>query len=142
MEDLQIRHGLVIPGSALEESFARSGGPGGQHVNKTSSKVVLKLDLPAAGVFSEAQLERLRHRIPPRFQAQDGTLVIVTSEGERDQGRNREEARAKLVQLLREALKRPKKRKQTKPTRASKERRIKAKKERGQRKQARQQKWD
>ena len=142
MEDLQIRNNLVIPGSALEESFARSGGPGGQHVNKTSSKVVLKLDLPAAGVFSEAQLERLRHRVPPRFQAQDGAVVIVTCEEERDQTRNREEARNKLVQLLREALKKPKKRRKTKPTRASKERRIKAKKERGQRKKARQQKWD
>lgn len=142
MEDLQIKAGLVIPGDRLELSVARSGGPGGQHVNKTNSKVVLRLDLDACEAFSEAQRERLRERIPPRFLAQEGRILILTSSEERDQGRNRDACRARLAAVIRAALARPKTRRKTKPSRGSQERRLKAKQERGQRKAQRGERFD
>jgi ribosome-associated protein len=142
MEDLTIKPGLTIPGDDLELSTARSGGPGGQHVNRTNSKVVIKLDLVACRVFTEQQRTRLRQKIPPRFLAQDKTLLIVSSEQERDQARNREDARAKLAQVIRKALTKPKRRVKTKPTRGSKERRLKTKKEQSSKKKDRRQRWD
>ncbi|MGE0711518.1 MAG: alternative ribosome rescue aminoacyl-tRNA hydrolase ArfB [Planctomycetota bacterium] len=144
MEDLVVKPGLTLPAAALELSAARSGGPGGQHVNKTSSKVVVKLDLEACGeALSDAQRARLRTRVPPRFQTQDGRVLVVTCDEHRDQLRNREDALAKLAEVLREALKRPKTRLATKPTRASQERRLKQKDAKGKKKQDRRRSdWD
>lgn len=142
MEDLPIKAGLVIPGDRLELSVARSGGPGGQHVNKTNSKVVLRLDLEASQVFSEAQLARLRERIPPRYLAQEGRVLILTSSEERDQGRNRDACRARLASVIKAALARPKTRRKTKPSRGAQERRLKTKQERGERKAQRRERFD
>ncbi|MBL4845497.1 MAG: aminoacyl-tRNA hydrolase [Planctomycetes bacterium] len=142
MEDLQIKRSLVIPGDFLELSVARSGGPGGQHVNKTNSKVVIRIDLGACGQFSEAQLARLRERIPARYLAQEGRILILTSSEERDQGRNRETCRLRLAAVIRDALARPKTRRPTKPTRGSNERRLKSKQEKSRRKADRRQSYD
>lgn len=142
MEDLEVKPGLVIPSEQLDFSSARAGGPGGQHVNKTNSKVVLRLDLEACGVFSEAQLARLRERIPPRYLAQEGRVLILTSEQERDQGRNKEAARERLAAVIRGALARPKTRRKTKPTKGSQERRLQEKQARGQRKAQRRERYD
>ncbi len=142
MEDLKIKPGLVVPGDALELSVARSGGPGGQHVNKTNSKVVIRLDLVGCEVFGPRQLERLRQRIPGRYLAQEGRVLILTASEERDQGRNREACRSRMAKVIRDALARPKTRRPTKPTRGSNERRLKAKQEKGRRKADRRQSYD
>lgn len=134
MEDLKIKPGLVVPGDFLELSVARSGGPGGQHVNKTNSKVVIRLDLEACGVFSPYQLGRLQERIPGRYLAQEGRILILTASEERDQGRNREACRTRMAKVIFDALARQKTRRKTKPTKGSNERRLKAKQEKSRRK--------
>ena len=136
MEDLEIKPGLVIPGSELQVSFARSSGPGGQNVNKVNSKVVLRFDLLQSAALDDAQKERLRHRIPPRYLTKKGE-VVISSDGSRDQDANRTDCLQKLVNALREGLKRPKTRRPTKPSRGSRERRLKAKSEHSQKKQSR-----
>ena len=106
-------------------SFARSGGPGGQHVNKTETKAVLKINidkLPAA----EEEKELIKSRLAGRINS-DGELVIHSSE-ERSQARNRETAEERALFLIKSALVKKRKRRPTKPTKSSNERRIKSKK--------------
>ena len=110
-------------------SYARSGGPGGQHVNKTSTKVLLRWNLETSAALSEDQRERVRRKLAARL-TEDGEL-LVTSERYRDQSRNVDDAVAKFAQLLRDALHVPRKRKATKPTRSSQKRRMDAKRRRG-----------
>jgi len=136
VQDLEVRPGLVIPASELEVSFARSGGPGGQNVNKVNSKAVLRFDMVNSGVLTDSQKERLRHRIPPRYLTKKGE-VVISAEGSRDQEANRTDCRQKLATAIREGLKRPKRRIATKPSRGSKERRLKAKAQQGRKKQER-----
>ena len=116
-------------------SYARSGGPGGQHVNKTSSKVVLRWNLETSGALSEEQRARVRAKLASRL-TDEGDL-IVTSEKHREQSRNVDDAVAKFAEVLREALRVPKKRKATKPTKASQKRRMDAKRRRGETKRQR-----
>lgn len=136
MEDLPVRPGLVIPAAELSISFARSGGPGGQNVNKVNSKVVLRFDMLASEALNDEQKERLRHRIPPRYLTKKGE-VVISADGSRDQDANRTDCRQKLATALREGLERPKKRRKTKPSRGARERRLKAKSEHSQKKQSR-----
>ena len=116
-------------------SFARSGGPGGQNVNKVETKVELRWRPAASTVLSEEDRAWLLAQLAGRLTA-DGDLV-VTSSRTRDQGRNRDDARAKLARLIERALQRPKPRKRSRPPAAAVERRIAEKKLRGRRKQAR-----
>ena len=120
---------LTIDPAEIHESFVRAAGPGGQHVNTTSSAVQLRFDVrhsPSLPADVRARLERLAgHRL-----TRDGVLVLH-SRGQRSQKRNREEALARLVELVRAAARRPVKRKPTKPTKASKHRRVDDKKRRG-----------
>ena len=127
VEDLLIDQTRVIPAWELTAGFARSGGPGGQHVNKTESKVEIRW-WPAATSMRLTPEERARlvDRLRPRL-TQDGELVITSSE-ERSQLRNRERALEKLADLVRAALVPPKARRATRPSRASKRRRLDAKK--------------
>ena len=126
--DLAIKPGLVIPGSELELVSSRASGPGGQHVNKTNSRISLRWNLEnslALTPFQRARItEKLAHRISKSGDIQ------VDAEQHRSQLKNREMARERLAHLLRKALERPKKRKATRPSRASKERRLKSKKRR------------
>ena len=110
-------------------SYARSGGPGGQHVNKTSTKVLLRWNLETTGALTEEQRERVRTKLAARL-TEDGEL-LVTSEAYRDQSRNVDDAIRKFAAVLREALRVPRPRKATRPTRASKRRRLDAKRRRG-----------
>src|SRR5262249_2981348 len=124
----EINQRLQIPEEEFDWSYARSGGPGGQNVNKVSSKAVLRWDL--------ARSPSLRADVKVRLCAQqanritnEGVLVLM-SQQYRDQERNRQDCLDKLWAMILQAAAAPKKRRPTRPTRGSKERRIQAKKRR------------
>lgn len=128
VDDLAIGHGITIPGAELQESFSRSGGPGGQHVNTSSSKVELRFDVEGSQALTTGQKRRLRARLAPRLTA-EGVLVIHASE-ERSQSRNRDAARRRLARLLGDGLRPVKTRRPTRPTAAAQRRRVERKKRR------------
>jgi ribosome-associated protein len=127
--------GVTIPDEELTFSFARSGGPGGQNVNKVSSKAVMHWNI-AANVTIPPDLKlRLQTKLANRITT-DGFLVIQ-SQRFRDQPKNVEDCREKLSALIREAMHVPKPRRATKPSKGAKERRLVAKKRQSIRKAAR-----
>lgn len=136
LRDLFLGAGRVVPSRCLSAKFARSGGPGGQNVNKVASKVDLRLDLAAAEEFlGEARIARIRDKLASRLDA-DGHLQVV-SEEHRTQARNLDEALDRMQRLLIEALQVPRRRRPTRPTRASQRRRLDAKRRRGEIKKGR-----
>lgn len=135
MDDLRIGPTLTIPADELAEAFSRSGGPGGQNVNKVSSKVELRWNLAASRAPTSAQREQLLARLGKQLTTA-GDLLVVSSLT-RDQARNRADARDRLAELVRAALVRPRKRVKTRPSRGSVERRLGEKKRRAQVKRAR-----
>jgi ribosome-associated protein len=136
MEDLEIRPGVVIPARDLAFHAVRASGPGGQNVNKVSSKVDLRFDLRGTNALDPEVKARLRIKVGASKIDAEGRVVIV-SQQTRDQKRNLEHARERLAQLVREALIKPRPRKKTQPSRGAKERRLGEKKARGETKRAR-----
>ena len=126
---MRINDSILIEDWELTESFMRSSGPGGQHVNKTSSAVELRFEAARSPNLTPAIKSRLK-RLAGRRWTKDGA-VVVTAEAHRSQLMNRELAQKKLIVLVREALKVPKRRVQTKPTLGSKRRRLDGKTRRG-----------
>jgi ribosome-associated protein len=126
---MRVTSDLTIPDSELTERFLRADGPGGQHVNRTESAVELRFDVLQSPSLPDAVRARLLSRKDRRLTG-EGVLVIQARRF-RDQARNREDARERLVELIRSVLLPPKKRIATKPTRASKERRLAGKQKRG-----------
>lgn len=126
---MRINDSITIEDWELTESFTRSSGPGGQHVNKTSSAVELRFEAARSPNLTPAIKARLK-RIAGRRWTKDGA-VVVTAEAHRSQLMNRELAQEKLVELIRKALEVPKGRIKTKPTLGSKRRRLEGKKQRG-----------
>lgn len=113
---------IAIPRTELTYRASRAGGPGGQHVNTSSTRIELLWDLPGSRAITDEERERLRTRLAPRLDA-DGMVRVVASD-RRSQQQNREAADIRLASLVRHALHVPKKRRATKPTAASKERRL------------------
>jgi ribosome-associated protein len=126
--EIRINRSTLIPESELRESFVRSAGPGGQNVNKLSTKVELRWTPGTSSALSEPQRAYLLQRLANRL-TESGDLIVSCDE-HRTQARNRDEARNKLGALVRQALVRPKKRRATKPSRASVKRRLDGKKHR------------
>jgi ribosome-associated protein len=125
---LAVTASIVIPEAELGWRFSRASGPGGQGVNTTDSRVELSFDVSATTALSPALKERALRRLAPRLTR--GVLTVVAAE-HRSQLRNREAARARLVQSLREAVAPPpKRRRPTKPSRGAEERRLAAKRRR------------
>jgi ribosome-associated protein len=132
---LEVTPHLRIPESEFVWSYVRSGGPGGQNVNKVASKAVLRWPLAASPSLPPDVKARLRAREANRITA-EGELVL-TSQRYRDQERNRQDCLDKLREMIARAAARPKVRRKTKPTRGSQEARLRAKKRRAGTKAAR-----
>lgn len=131
MADIQVNDRIVVPDAAIESKAVRSGGPGGQNVNKLATKIQMWIDLNRILGFVGDELPRVREFLKSRLDA-DGRLLVMSQET-RDQARNREDCAAKAAALIRAAIVRPKVRRATRPTRASKERRVEAKRHRSER---------
>ena len=128
MADIVVSDRLTIPGGELSLAFARSGGSGGQNVNKVSSKVELRWNPAASTAIAEADRAWLLERLASKLTT-EGDL-IVTSTLTRDQAKNRDDASSKLTLIVRAALDRPKARRATKPSRSAKRRRVEGKRHR------------
>ncbi len=126
---------MNIPSAEYTIEFARSGGPGGQNVNKVSSKAQLRWKVGASPSLTEDQKNRVREVLKNRLTNDDEILVVA--EDERSQPQNRDLVIIRFQELITEALKIPKKRRATKPTRSSKEKRLHSKKIMSARKQTR-----
>lgn len=128
IDDIEIREGLSIPGREVTQLASRSSGPGGQHVNKASTRVTLRWSIADSEAVSEAQRTRLLEKLRVSLTT-DGEL-IVHADRSRSQVRNLEAARVRLGEIVRGALERERPRHATRPTRASKRRRVEEKKKR------------
>jgi ribosome-associated protein len=132
MAEIRVGPGLAIDEREIEESFARSSGPGGQNVNKTSTAVTLRYDVARSPSLPEDVRRRLL-TIAAGQVTDDGVLVITAQE-HRSQLRNRQAARDRLVDLVRRATQRPRTRRPTRPSRGAVERRLEEKRRRSTRK--------
>jgi len=133
-EPLHVAPGLVIPAEELRWRFDPSGGPGGQHANKSSTRVELAFDLAASPAVPEPMRALLLERLGSRLSA--GELRLVVNES-RSQWRNREIARRRLAATLQDALRPRRRRRATHPTAASRLRRLAVKRQRGEAKRRR-----
>jgi len=128
-EAIVVTDTVRVPGRALTVRAVRASGPGGQNVNKVATKIDLRVDLDAIEGLSEGARGRLRTLAAPRLDA-DGRLV-VTSQAERTQAANLEDARDKVRRLVRAALVRPRARVATRAPAAAAQRRLDVKRRRG-----------
>ena len=135
VEGIRINNSLVIPRSELVMRASRSSGAGGQHVNKTSSRVEISWNISDSRSLDDEQRERLLARLSSRL-SDDGSLRVVASDT-RSQLRNREAAETRLAEAIRKALIIPKKRKPTRRPRAADEARLAEKKKHSDRKRER-----
>jgi ribosome-associated protein len=129
-ESIQVTSRLAIPLEEVELRYSRSSGPGGQHAQKTETRVEAVFDVARSATLSEAQKRRLTTRVGP--------VVRAVAQDERSQSRNRELALERLAEAIRAGVRVPRKRRPTKPTAASRERRLEEKKRRASVKRLRQ----
>jgi ribosome-associated protein len=128
-ESIQVTRTVAIPVSEIDLRFSRSSGPGGQHAQKSETRVEAIFDVEASSALSPTQKARVIRKAGPVLRA--------VAQDERSQLRNRELAVERLVESLREALRVPRRRRPTKPTAASRRRRLEQKRRRGETKQLR-----
>lgn len=127
-EDLPIKNGILIPGHELELTTSRAGGPGGQHVNKTDTRVTIRWNVRQTTALSEEQKERVLFNLQAQLTS-EGDL-IVHNNASRSQQQNKKNALSNLAQTVRKALFVPKKRIETKVSKSVKESRLRTKKSR------------
>ena len=135
---LAVNDSLSIPRNELDIRVSRASGAGGQHVNKTSSRVEIFWNIATSRVLTDEQRARLLDKLSSRVTT-EGSIRVVASDM-RSQSRNRDLAEERLVELVRRSLVVPRKRKPTKPTRAAKEARLESKKKHSHKKRTRQDK--
>ena len=137
---LYINEELSIPLSELAFRFTTSGGPGGQHANRSATRAVLSFDVANSPSLTEEQRERLLEKLASRLDKQ-GVLQIAAQDT-RSQHQNREAAAGRLQFILSEALKEEKPRRKTRKPQAVDEQRLEEKRQQSQKKQDRSQKWE
>jgi len=128
-ESIRVTRSVTLPVSEIDLRFSRSSGPGGQHAQKSETRVEAILDVEASTALSAAQKTRVVRKAGP--------ILRAVAQDERSQLRNRELAVERLVEALRESLRVPRRRRPTKPTAASRERRLQEKRRRGETKRLR-----
>lgn len=128
-ESIRVTRTVTVPVAEIELRTSRSSGPGGQHAQKSETRVEAVFDVEASASLSPAQKKRVL--------AKAGPVLRAVAQDERSQMRNKELAVERLTEALREALRVPRRRRPTKPTKASKERRLEEKKRRGETKRLR-----
>jgi ribosome-associated protein len=136
---IKLSEQIEIPVSELIFRYTRSSGPGGQHVNKTSTQVELVFPLAQSPSIPEPDKLWLLERLKPKLDSEGN--IRITSQASRSQSQNKSEAVERLQETLRLALRRPKKRKPTKPKRSAIEKRIEKKKQIGAKKAERRQRF-
>jgi ribosome-associated protein len=134
MRDLDLGNGIIVPAEMLRAVASRSSGPGGQHVNKTETRVTIELPIDALPLPDE-QKSRIHQRLATRINREG--ILRVTSQAERSQIANRDHALERMEELLRDALKERKKRGRTKIPKVEKRKRLEEKKKRGEKKRLR-----
>lgn len=132
---LEIQPGVAIPRSELEFRATRSGGPGGQHVNTSSTRIELLWNVRTTRALDDATRERVAAKLASRVDG-EGFVRVVASDN-RSQLRNRDEAERRLIELVRRALVVPRPRKKTKPSRAAKAARLEGKRKQSHKKSMR-----
>ncbi len=128
-EALRVGRGVVIPAAEIEERFTTSGGPGGQHANKVSTRVELRFDVAGSDALRGDKKARVLSRLGP--------VVTISADDARSQARNRVIARERLAARLADALRVDKARRATRPGRGARERRLDTKRQQSQRKAGR-----
>jgi ribosome-associated protein len=134
MRDLDLGNGLVVPAQLLRAVTSRSGGPGGQNVNKVETRVTIEADVDTLPL-DDLQKERVRTTLRGRISR--AGVLRITSQAERSQLANRDRALARMEELLRDALEEREPRKATRVSRAQKQRRVEEKKKRSETKKLR-----
>lgn len=137
---LDVTDRVAIPRAELEYRATRAGGPGGQHVNTSSTRIELLWDLAGSKAVTDEERARIREKLAARLDS-DGMVRVVASD-RRSQQQNRQAADERLVALVRHALHVPKRRRPTKPPKAAKEKRLADKKRRSDRKRDRRSEMD